>query len=44
VPYGGALDLGMFVAITNFVPTIDFFQEVDPEIHRSLVYIRDNDP
>lgn len=44
VPYGGALDLGMFVAITNFTPTIDFFQEVDPEIYRSLVFIRDNDP
>lgn len=44
VPYGGALDIGMFVAITNYTPTIDFFREVDPEIHRSLLYIRDNDP
>jgi hypothetical protein len=44
VPYGGALDLGTFVAITNYLPTIDFFEEVDPEIHRSLVYISDNDP
>lgn len=44
VPYGGSLDIGMFIAITNFTPTIDFFQEVDPEIYRSLAYIRDNDP
>lgn len=44
VPYGGSLDLGMFVAITNFTPSIDFFAEVDPEIYRSLVYIRDHDP
>lgn len=44
VPYGGMLDIGMFVAITNYVPTLDFFLEVDPEIHRSLSFIRDNDP
>lgn len=44
VPYGGVLDLGMFVAITNFVPTLDFFLEVDPEIHRSLSFIREQDP
>lgn len=44
VPYGGVLDIGMFVAITNFTPNIDFFREVDPEIHRSLTYVRDHDP
>lgn len=44
VPYGGMLDIGMFVAITNYVPTLEFFLEVDPEIYRSLSFIRDNDP
>lgn len=44
MPYGGALDIGMFVAITNFTPTLKFFEDVDPEIFRSLNYIRDNDP
>lgn len=44
VPYGGVLDIGMFVAITNYTPTLSFFEQVDPEIYRSLVFIRDNDP
>lgn len=44
VPYGGSLDIGMFVAITNFSPTLDFFKEVDPEIYKSLKYIEQNDP
>lgn len=26
VPYGGALDIAMFVAITNYQVTIDFFE------------------
>lgn len=30
VPYGGNLDLSMFVAITNYTPSINFFEEVDP--------------
>lgn len=44
VPYGGALDIGMFVAITNFKITIDFFKQYDPQIYRSLTYIKQNDP
>jgi hypothetical protein len=44
VPYGGALDIGMFVAITNYTPTLAFFEEVDPEIYNSLVYVKDHDP
>lgn len=38
------LDISMFVAITNFVPTLEFFLEIDPEIYRSLIFIRENDP
>jgi hypothetical protein len=30
VPYGGTMDINIFVAITNYTPTIEFFQEVDP--------------
>jgi hypothetical protein len=44
IPYGGAMDLGMFIALTNSTPTLAFFEETDPEIYKSLVYIRDNDP
>lgn len=44
VPYGGALDIGMFVAITNYKVVLDFFKEVDPQIYKSLKYIKDNDP
>ena len=38
------MDIGMFLAITNYEVTIDFFKEFDPEIYKSLVFIRDNDP
>ena len=34
----------MFVAITNYKVTLDFFKEFDPEIYRSLSYILQNDP
>jgi len=34
----------MFVAITNYTPTLGFFEEVDPEIYNSLIYVKDNDP
>lgn len=44
IPYGGAMDLGMFIALTNSTPTLAFFEDTDPEIYKSLVYIRDNDP
>lgn len=30
IPYGGLLDIGMFVAITKFKVTIDFFEDFDP--------------
>jgi len=25
VPYGGSLDIGIFIAITNYTPTLKFF-------------------
>lgn len=34
----------MFVAITNYSVPLEFFEEVDPEMYRSLKYIKDNDP
>jgi hypothetical protein len=29
VPYGGFMDIAMFVAITNYQPTIEFFEDFD---------------
>ena len=42
--YGGEIDMGMCVAITNYPVTLDFIKIADAELFRSLKFIEENDP
>ena len=44
VPYGGHFDIAMAVAITQFKVTLQFLDQVDPEVCKSLKYIQEFDP
>ena len=37
--YGGEIDIGMCVAITNYPVTIEFIKMADLELYRSLKFI-----
>ena len=43
IPYGGEFDLPMAIAITGFVPDLEFVKEHDTKLYTSLNFILDND-
>ena len=37
--YGGTLDLTMTTALTNYKPDLKLMEDIDPVIHKSLVWL-----
>lgn len=44
IPYGGHFDIAMAVAITQFKVTIEFLEQVDADVAKSLKYVMQAEP